>query len=743
MAKLTKPVKAVEDSENTPEKIYDPTSQLKDFMKANKTGHFNDEPDYDYFVSSGSLNLDIAMRGGMRPGIIRMTGTSEGGKMQPLWSKILTPTGWVTMGDIKVGDSVVGSDGNPKKVLTLHPQGKLDYYKVSFSDGTSTHCGDEHLWKTQTARDRQSRTANSGSVKTTKEIRESLVYCGHTNHSVDYVSPVNFIQTKELLISPYVLGCFIGDGCLRTQTSLTFNDDEIRDRCNMELRPIGYFLNKINAANKSKKAYSVTKINETERKRFHSEQVLIDELKRLGLYNHYSYEKFIPKDYLYATVENRISLLQGLMDCDGYPKRKTKHASSQYCTTSELLANNVIELARSLGAKVTFRTKIPTFTHKGVKKNGRKCWIITMSFSNGINPFHLSRKASLVLNATKKTKKYITNVELAGNDECQCITIDSEDHLYVTDDFILTHNSSASLAFITNFLKTVPNSRAVVIPSEGKRLENLIKNRGNLKFTVKPEEWENGTCFVYRTNIYENAITLIRDLIENNPTNTRYVFLIDSMDALVPKNDFSKSFEESTKVAGGAVLSSDFLKRMALMISARGHIVFMISQVRADVKIDKYAAVEKKLTNASGSNALVHYADWILEFKHHLNQDDWIWAGEAGKSDRLGHFCEIIFRKTPIERTGKVVKYPIKYSNSGQGAIWSSYEICDTLLMWGLAKSSGAWVYMGESILKEMKDAGFEVPEKINGIAKMRAFFDENQEATSYLVNKFKNALSV
>lgn len=302
--------------------------------------------------------------------------------------------------------------------------------------------------------------------------------------------------------------------------------------------------------------------------------------------------------------------------------------------------------------------------------------------------------------------------------------------------------SAASQSFICNFFKANERSRAVVIPSEGKRVENLARNQGKFKCVTDTKDWVNHSCFIYRTNIYEQAISIIRTLVENNPTDTRYIFVIDSIDALIPQDDFEKSPSEAGKVAGGALLSSVFLKQMALMISSRGHLVILISQVRNTIELNKYKPGEKRLTNANGGKALEHYADWIMEFKDHLAQADKIWEGAPGKSNILGHYCEVAFQKTTNNKTGTVVRYPIKYNPDGSGDIWGAYEIVDTLLMWEQAKSSGAWTFINESLLTELRINGFEdMPDKFNGTEKFRIFFEENPKVTEYLQNKFRKLL--
>lgn len=300
--------------------------------------------------------------------------------------------------------------------------------------------------------------------------------------------------------------------------------------------------------------------------------------------------------------------------------------------------------------------------------------------------------------------------------------------------------SSCVHEFVKNFLTIHDNARALIIPSEGKRFETLMARRDEIPFTLKPKEWKNKMAFVYRTNVYEKAVTAIYNLVENNPTNTRYIFVIDSIDALIPEGDLPRAAGEATKVAGGAVLASDFLKKTSLMITTRGHLILLISQVRAEIQINQYVKTEDKITSARGGNALIHYADWILKFQGHASQVDRIWAGDKGKSTIIGHFAEILFEKTPVEKTGKIIKYPIKYEPKG-GKIWTGYEVADNLLMYNLAKNAGAWVTLNEHILNDFKDHGFDVPAKHNGIDKFRKYFDDNPDITNYLLKKLRQDL--
>ena len=290
--------------------------------------------------------------------------------------------------------------------------------------------------------------------------------------------------------------------------------------------------------------------------------------------------------------------------------------------------------------------------------------------------------------------------------------------------------TSCALSFARNFQSSLDNSMAIYIKSEGRLSLDMIARSG---VDTSPDKW-----FVYKSNIFESVLQLMRDLITNNPTECKYFFIIDSMDAMVPKKDMDRSFEDSDKVAGGSVLSSNFLKKMALGIATKGHICFMISQVRSKVTIG-YDKGDPKITNASGGNALLHYSDWILEFQPRF-QKDMI----PPKSDEPeGHICKVIFRKSANEKTGKKVEYPIKYGRTNGRSIWTEYEVIGMLLQWEMAKLSGSWIVVGEPLIDELKDAGLDMVQKHQGEDNFRRYLEENVEICNFLFNKFGKALQI
>ncbi len=292
--------------------------------------------------------------------------------------------------------------------------------------------------------------------------------------------------------------------------------------------------------------------------------------------------------------------------------------------------------------------------------------------------------------------------------------------------------TSCALSFGRNF-QNLENSMVIYIKSEG-RLSNEIVSRSGIN--TDETKW-----FVFKCNVYETVIDFIRQMVKDNPTETKYMFIIDSMDALIPKGDMEKRADEAVKVAGGSLLTSDFLKRMALGLGTRGHVCYMISQVRSKVQINPYEKGDPRLTNASGGNAIYHYSDWILEFQPRFVRD-LITTEANGKGDMLGHWCKVVFRKTTNEKTGAEVKYPICYKRTGGNSIWVEYEIVDMLLAWEMAVAKGAWVTISDEIIKDVqKDINVEFKKQHQGMDNLRKYIEENKEIGKYLFNKFRDVL--
>ncbi|OZC01307.1 strawberry notch-like NTP hydrolase domain-containing protein [Rubricoccus marinus] len=370
---------------------------------------------------------------GPRQGFFIGDATGVGkGRAQPLHARVLTPTGWRFMGEIQVGDLVVSDDGRPTRVTGVFPQGEMAVYRVTFSDGSATECTDDHLWLTQTKRQRYYQKKGWGinypkpDVRTLREIRESLHLC----HSVPLVAPVAF-EAREVPVDPYLLGVMIGDGCIRQSSiQLTLGEAEMVERTRAAL-PKGAMLRKVPSREYH---YDVTGGTRTTRGLPKHRNPVLNGVRALGLCGKRAWEKWVPEDYLFNTVAVRLAVLRGLMDSDGYadPRGVTIHY-----TTSERLADDVVFLVQSLGGVARKRVK---------KTPKRDCFATTITLTHRLAPFRLRRKAERCGPREKyPARRYIQSVEYVGDMEAQCIAVEAESRLYVTDDFIVTHNTSAAI----------------------------------------------------------------------------------------------------------------------------------------------------------------------------------------------------------------------------------------------------------------------------------------------------------
>jgi len=363
-------------------------------------------------------------------GVGNVQGEMGVGKASRITAKVYTPAGYKLMGDIHVGDLVINPEGRYAKVIGVYPQGVMDIYRVTFSDGSFTDVTEDHLWAVNSPlRKWRNRPLQ---IRSLREIMSKpLIHTTTGNYQVfiPLVKPVEF-HKKSLPLNPYFLGVLLGDGGISTQSvNLTSADEEILESVRRCLPECVVLKN-----NGSKYGWRIS-VGRTNIK-----NPILDCLRELGLAGHTSPEKFIPNMYLYSDVADRLSLLQGLLDTDGYTSGTH---GVEFITTSMRLATGVRELTQSLGGTSTIREKIPTYTHNGEKRNGRLAYRLFIKLPSHIVPFRLSRKA----NAYKPAGKYephrsIIKVEHVGQDYAQCIMLDSKNQLYVTDEYIVTHNTT-------------------------------------------------------------------------------------------------------------------------------------------------------------------------------------------------------------------------------------------------------------------------------------------------------------
>lgn len=340
------------------------------------------------------------------------TNDTAGDGPQPLYSKVLTPNGFVTMGSLQVGDEICGTSGTIQSVLGIYPKGEKEIYKVIFVDGREVECCEDHLWAIKKA------TTGFETVMTTKEILENKTYKlnenGHYCHK--FYTPKTFadFSSKEWILDPYLVGLLIGDGTLTGTGSIELalgpNDLDVINRIKL---PEGLSLNWKFVEKKN--CYRVKIKGKTPQG-----ETIHNLIQKIGLLGCSSATKFIPHDYLFSDLKSREELLKGLSDTDGHINNR---GLLEYSTISPQLGEDVLTLLRSLGkaASCSLLKRKPNSSYSNTSIY-RVAELKGDTFGNGIHDII-------------PTGKYTA---------MQCIKVSNEDNLYFTDNFIVTHNTTTS-----------------------------------------------------------------------------------------------------------------------------------------------------------------------------------------------------------------------------------------------------------------------------------------------------------
>lgn len=338
------------------------------------------------------------------------TNDEAGDGPQPLSSKILTPKGFIKMGDIKVGDDVCGTNGSTQKVLGVYPKGQKEIYEVRMTDGRMAECCEDHFWSVITRYGKRK-------IVTAKQLSgdlRAILTNGDIRHR--FYLPRNKVEFTEdpdaINLDPYFLGVLLGDGSITGSGSFELSLGIEKEHILEKLRlPDGVTFSKTFI---EKKNYFRVKFSGT--------AILRESLKSLGLYEKNSHTKFIPECYLYSSTETRLSLLQGLLDTDGHINGR---GLFEFSTVSAQLALDFSALCSGLGMSL--------YTRLHTREND------SGSYSN--NPIYRIMKL--------KGDMYghsIDSIEPTGKfTDMQCIKVSNPDNLYITDGYLVTHNTTTAI----------------------------------------------------------------------------------------------------------------------------------------------------------------------------------------------------------------------------------------------------------------------------------------------------------
>ena len=366
-----------------------------------------------------------------RQGIRRLAKGS--GKGYDLRHKILTVDGWKRFGDLVVGDYVFHPSGKPTKVTQVHPIDQWDTWEVEISDGTVLTATGEHLFTVDEFVGSAKRKRRTLDVRAM--AREGLIYerpltrgstkatkAGVGKFALPETEPLEFPE-RDLPVDPWVLGYWLGDGSSHQGAATADVDDipHVRER----VRAAGYDIGAVWAKKEGGRARQFTILG------------LMRDLRKAGVLQ----DKHIPEEYLYASVEQRRALIQGLMDSDGYVQ---KNGSAEYCQVRKQIADGMAFLLRSMGVKVNIK-------ESEAKLYGR---VTGPRYRLHFKPYKhqnlvtLPRRAERVREMRRRPiPRVIKDVRRVAPVDARCITVEAEDGLYlVGDTMVVTHNSPFAAA---------------------------------------------------------------------------------------------------------------------------------------------------------------------------------------------------------------------------------------------------------------------------------------------------------
>jgi hypothetical protein len=392
------------------------------------------------------IGAEVRSRGfdGKTPVAPVQTSTTSGhgiGKANCVSTLIPTPSGMRRHGDIKVGDFVYGADGKPTKVIQVKHYRDIDLYRVVFDDRSDVVCSSGHLWNVRGRQERRKGDHDTWRTLGTLEILEKGVKRPNgKSEARQWEIPVqgSFEYESDVPLHPYVFGLWLGDGS-KGSPGYSKPYVEIREK----VRGLGF---DAEFDGNGMRVYI---------------KGVRDKYNETGVFHLGSHERYIPSNYKFTSVENRRHLLEGLCDSDG---ETHKSGSVGYSTSSKALAEDIIWLARSLGCKATLQptVKKPFFPGAdGKKKQGRDNYRVTINMP--WNPFTLEhRKVAFKPSEARYTKRWVESIEYEGKGDANCLTVENEDGLYLTKDFLVTHNSCYTSWLILWIMATRPFCKGTV-----------------------------------------------------------------------------------------------------------------------------------------------------------------------------------------------------------------------------------------------------------------------------------------
>lgn len=494
-------------------------------------------------IPTGLVDLDHKMSGLNKSDLIILAGRPSMGKALSMDAPVKLLSGWKRNGDLQIGDELASVDGAPSVVTGVYPQGVLEMYTITFVDGRQVECCGEHLWTVQSSKFDGQRTVSTLKIA---EMMGRKRYQGRL--SIPLVS--GDFGAGNVTADPWLLGVLIGDGCLTQAIRFSTPDSHILGRIRATLPDYS-------VSHCGRYDYRIT----TPRGQ---ENPLLDSLRGLGLIGKKSCEKFIPAEYLDAPKAVRLELLRGLMDTDGWVE---KTGAMCYATSSRQLADDIRTLVWSLGGVCSMAC---------VETTHLDSYRLYIRLDDPANAVTLPKKKERAVRV-KPVRNTIAKIEKAGREECQCISVSHPSRLYVTNDYIVTHNTALATNMAFNIAKAYRKDSG-----EGGVVAffSLEMSHDQLTSRILADAASISSHSIRSGDLTEDQM---RSFLDAGRSIAEIPIIIDDTPAITVAQLFQRA-RQIKRTHGLDVLIVDYLQLMRGPNSTRGNRVQEISEISMGLK---------------------------------------------------------------------------------------------------------------------------------------------------------------
>lgn len=691
---------------------------LKDISKKHdiKIGVLSEVAEPVIGLSTGNLAIDyVTGIDGLPLGrSVELYGPPSSGKAQPLDALVLTPYGYVKMGEIRPGTVVCTANGGETEVASVHPQGVQPVYRLTFSDGSTCEATADHLWAIEVW---VPAFGYIPATVTTAQLQHRLNSSGRARVRLPRVQSPQLRPPLTGLckppIAPYLLGLLLGDGGFGGRSVLFITKDaELLDAVR-ELIPDG-----CDVVPQSRRTPGISwRING-----------LPSQLREIGLLGLTCEAKYVPEIYKHLPATARLALLQGLMDTDGHATSGTYnagHGTGEFSSVSRQLRDDVLWLARSLGLKAAEgKDRIGSYRRPdGTRVVCKPSYRVKIHQTAEIRIFRLPRKLVPVAPGLHQNRDLV-RIEYVRDAECQCIALVGPHKVYLTNDFIPTHNTTCALQ-----AAAVLQSKII---SEGRDEFILYLDHEHALdadyAAALGLDVEHESFLVAQPYSMEQGAEAALKLIDTGKVR---LSIWDSVASMAPIARLEGEFDQRTAAMNKARLMSGLMLQLTSLLHKNNCCAVFINHLMESVEMSGRPGLPPKI-DTPGGKGLKFYASMRLEYRQIKNikgkAEDSLSAAITDQA--VATHVRVRCVKNKVAGPSREAEVRLTYGR-GFDNTWSALQV---LLAHKSVRKDGAW-YRFDGILSHPAMAqAANGKTSLQGEAAVLAFAVENPDWADQLV---------